>query len=364
MEASITKCKVRGKSMWRVRWHDAGRVHRRFFSGRDGADAHAAQIRGDAVSSRKLLAALPQSEQEKLVMLYRESVKRGSDLLDFLATPQTAAGESESLGRVIDEMIVTKRKAGRNSRYLDGIENILNEFAKGQESRSINRIGLADVERYLDGKQLVSRSCYRGRLSTLFNFAVRRGYMASNPCSRLEAVTVTRPPPAILTIDEAKKCLTWLQDHPRMFGWFVLSTFAGLRPEEAEKTTWKDINFAEGWIKVEAQTSKIRQRRVVYPPPAVFKWLKLVKKSKAKLPCNRNTRSNNLERLRAVLGWPKWKHDVTRHSCASYWLSSTGNASAVATALGHTEGMLRKHYMGLCTKADSEIFWSLSAKSV
>ena len=119
---------------------------------------------------------------------------------------------------------------------------------------------------------------------------------------------------------------------------------------------------AEGWIRVEAQTSKVRQRRVVYPLPMVFDWLKLVKKSEQPLPVGRNARSKNLEKLRAVIGWKEWKKDVTRHSCASYWLSATGNASTVATALGHSEAMLRKHYMALVTKADAEKFWAISAK--
>ena len=52
-----------------------------------------------------------------------------------------------------------------------------------------------------------------------------------------------------------------------------LLNFAGLRPEEAAKTTWAMINFKEGWIRVEAQTSKIRQRRVVYAPPMAMAWL-------------------------------------------------------------------------------------------
>ena len=364
-KVSISKCKVRRASFWRVRWHDSGRVHRKFFSGRDAADAHAASLRGDAVSSRMRMSTLSTDEQQQLLAIHDEAKKQGVDFVSILRMIQAVKdtpATSLSLRKVIDEIEVVKRKAGRNGRYLDGLRCILDEFATGQESRPIRNIGLADVEKYLNGKQILSRSCFRGRLSTLFNFAIRRGYMNANPCARLEAVTVTRPPPAIFTVEETEKCLVWLVKNPRLFGWFVLSTFAGLRPEEAEKTTWKDINFKEGWIKIEAQTTKVRQRRVVYPQPMDFVWLKAVKESKAALSIKRDERSGVLVKLRAVLGWSKWKHDVTRHSCASYWLSSTGNASIVATALGHTEGMLRKHYMGLCTKANAEKFWAILPK--
>lgn len=347
-----------------MRWHDAGNVKRKFFTGRDAADAHAAKVRGESVGIRQLLAAIPQQEQEKLVMIYNEGKRRGVDLLTFLIQSPQSAASSPALDLVIRELLAAKRSAGRDAGYLEGLGWILDGFAKGREKMPINQIGLPEVEAYLNSKKIQSRVTLRGRLSTLFNFAVRRGYMLADPCIRLEAVTVTRPSPAVLTVEQTKKCLTWLRANPRLFGWFVLSTFAGLRPEEAEKTTWADISFDEQWIRVEAQTTKVRQRRVVYPLPMVFGWLKLVKKARKPLPVGRNVRSNHLEKLRAVIGWKEWKKDVTRHSCASYWLSATGNASVVATALGHTEAMLRKHYMALVTKADAEKFWKLTSAVV
>ena len=119
-----------------------------------------------------------------------------------------------------------------------------------------------------------------------------------------------------MTTDEAATLLQWLWDHPRLLGWFCLSTFAGLRPEEAEKTTWRDVNFEEQWIRVQAQTTKTRQRRIVYPKPIVFAW------------------------LRAVAGGPKWKEDVTRHTAASMWFSVDSGGqipSACSAARGNSQ---------------------------
>ncbi len=83
-----------------------------------------------------------------------------------------------------------------------------------------------------------------------------------NPCDRLESVKVVRNSPTIFTVEQAQKCLTFLDTKRcRALGWFVLTTFAGLRPEEAEKTAWEQVSFDEGWIRIEAQTSKVRQRR-------------------------------------------------------------------------------------------------------
>jgi hypothetical protein len=91
----------------------------------------------------------------------------------------------------------------------------------------------------------------------------------------------------------------------------------------------------------------------------VFGWLRKAKEAKSRLPIPHKTREMVCRELRELFSWPEWPADITRHSCASYWLSVSGNASQVATALGHTEGMLRKHYMGLVTKVEAEKFFNL-----
>jgi len=41
------------------------------------------------------------------------------------------------------------------------------------------------MESWLGSKNIASRATLLARLSTLFKFCVRRGYLASNPCARL-----------------------------------------------------------------------------------------------------------------------------------------------------------------------------------
>lgn len=356
---SISKCKVRDEKFWRVRWHEAGKVHRKFFTGRDAAEAHAAKIRGEAVGVKHLLAAIPQHEQEKLVMVYHEARRRGVDILTFLSAAPAAASASPALADVLTEMESAKRKSGCSERYLTAMRCVLDGFAAGRERMPISQISLPDIEAFLDSKQLRYRSTLRARLSTLFKFAVRRDYRADNPCARLEPIKVTAKPPAILSVEQTEKLLKWLKKHPRSLAWFVLSTFAGLRPEEAAKTSWNEIHFDEGWIRVEAQTTKVRQRRVVYPLPMVMDWLKLAKRLKSKLPVNARMLKLDRKRFRKIAGFEQWPKDVTRHTAASMWLANCGSAATVATALGHSESVLRKNYMALVTKVDAERFWAL-----
>jgi len=360
---------VREDVLWQVRWHEDGRVKRKFFTARADADSHAALMRGDTVNTRKALATLPQSAQDRLWLIHDESDRRGVDLanlLTLLSSAKDAPTTSPALETVIAEMISVKRRAGLNERYLTDLQQIMNMFAKGRERMAIDKIGLVEVEKFLDSKKLASRSTLRARLSTLFNFSVRRGYTVADPCLRLESVTVKKTPPAIFTVEQVQKCLAWLRQNPRALGWFVLSTFAGLRPEEAEKTTWRDIHFTEGWIRVEAQTTKTGQRRIVSPQPMVLEWLKLAKKLGAMLPISKKQATDERIKLRTLLGWDEWKQDVTRHSASSYWLALTGEAAQIATQLGHSEKTMRKHYMAVSTedgkpltKVVAERFWAI-----
>jgi|GEM_PF-671362 len=360
-KVSVTKCKHDGVMKFRVRWHEGDRVKRAFHLSRSAAETQATELRGAAVGVRQLLAHLSQADQEKLVMLFNEAKRRDIDLLELLNVSQPETTAAPAIADVLSEMETAKRKAGRAEDYLNSLRHIIEAFYKGQDRLPIDKFTVADIEKYLDSKNLESRSTLRARLSTLFKFAVRRRYRLDNPCAQLEAISVAFVTPSILTVEETEKCLAWLKLNPRLLAWFALSTFAGLRPEEAEQTTWADIHFDEGWVKVEAQTTKIRQRRVVYPMRMAMEWLKEAQKLKSLLPLTVKQRTIERNKLRAVLGWEKWKQDCTRHTASSYWLAHTGEAAKIADALGHSEKIMRKHYKALVTKAEAKKFWKLSA---
>lgn len=348
--------------MWRVRWHEAGRVRRKFFGARDTADNYAAQLRGELVTKRRTLAALPPAEQAELLLVHEEAKRRGVSLASLL-TLLTSAPDKPSapaLADVMEELTTAKRNAGRARSYLKSLGQIVANFAKGRERMPVDLFTVRDLEKFLNDNGIRYRKTLRTRLSTLFKFAVRRGYRADNPCNQLETITAPPLPIEVLTVNETVKCMGWFKDHPRAMAWFVLSAFCGLRPMEAQKTRWSEIHFKEGWIRVEAQTTKMRQRRVVYPLPVALAWLRKAKRRKSELPLTTKQRTVELRELRAVLGWDEWKQDVTRHSAASYWLSTSGSAANVATALGNSESILRRDYMALVTKADAEKYWAIA----
>ncbi|MEI6194987.1 MAG: hypothetical protein WCS42_11735 [Verrucomicrobiota bacterium] len=365
-KATVTAAMVRGEKNWKVRFRDAGgNVKCKYFPGnaKVEANAYATELNGAAIGADNRLATLPANERAKLVFIYDEAQKRGVDTLSFLSASvdSTAFTKSPAVEDVLGELITSKESAGKNASYCDSLRCVNTAFIRGFERMPINKITKADVVKFLNSKNIRSRSTLRARLSALFMYGISNNYCDINPCDKLEKISLPKTTPTILTVEETEKCLTWLKVNPRAFGWFALSCFCGLRPEEAEKTTWDMINFAEGYVRVEASTTKVGCRRIVYPKAEAMKLLKAAKDAGATLPLPTRKTSWQKWKLCDVLGWEGWKQDVTRHTAASNWIAATGEVAAIATAMGNSETILRRFYMALVTKVDAARFWALAS---
>lgn len=370
MKVSVTPTTTTGGRRWMVSHGRLKQRKRSFFKSKSKAEAEASSIREGIKVSGDVWTALPAHDRNNLISIYTLAKAKGIDLHAAVANGKTHAvvATAHKLSDVIDELVSAKTKAGRADRYTDNLGIILGQFAQYRESFDICAISLSDVEKFLDSKALASRSTLRARLSTLFKFCIRRGYRMDNPCAMLESVTVTKKPPQVFTIKQFKACMGALSKpvkpskHSRLVNyrhslpWFVLTTLCGLRPEEAEKTTKADIHFKEGWIRVEAQTTKVRQRRIVYPKPEAMALLKRVMKD-GRLPLSPEAKKRTIHHLRAALGFDQWPKDITRHTAATYWLADGGSAATVSDNLGNSEKVMKSDYKALKTRVEAKEFW-------
>ncbi len=353
---TVRKVVRRGRTEWLVDRRENGRRKRTFHPSRRAAEILAADLRGQIADGGAAWFALSSPQRQELMQAWREARKLGLNLAELVRgasrSGEGARGGQRAIGTVIDDLISAKQKAGRAARYTDSLQGMLKQFVKGRETLAVDAFTTADVETFLDGKLIASRSTWRARLSTLFRFAVRRGWRADNPCDKMEPVTHRAPPPAVLKPEQVRLCLAWLVKHPRALGWFVLTTFCGLRPEEAQQTGWEAVR--RDCVVVEAQTSKVRQRRVVHPHRTAMVWLRFARRAGAELPINASLRRRTVRALRRVLGMARWPKDLTRHTAASYWLALTQDAAFVAEQLGHSVDVLRKHYKALVSREEAE----------
>ena len=337
---SVRRHKVKGELRWLVSRFLDGKRKRTIFDSKAAAAAEVARLQSLGGADEAWSKLTPERKAQVLKM------------------PAPAA-TGKTLKSALAELVAAKLGAGKSERYLAGFKSVLNGFIKGREEMPISSITFTDCEAFMNTKKLAYRSTIRARLSTLFNFAVRRGYMEANPCYRLEAVTYVKPPPKVFTPMQVGRCVVWLRrNSPRALGWFVLTTFYGLRPEEAQQTSKSAINFKAGVVIVDAQTTKVRQRRVVQcPHPKALELLCLARDMESEFPINTELRRRTVRRLREVLGWEVWPKDVTRHTGASYLLAIKPNADYVSEQLGHSVKVLKRHYKALVTPEQAKRFW-------
>lgn len=347
---------------------------RSFFKHRNEAEACAALVDSAASTAEKIWQALPQLEMSKLMEAYYRAKERGLDPIALLLNHQpTVQALGPSLSQVISELLQVKARAQKSPARITALRLTLGDFARGREDQRLGALGLADVERYLESKNLASWKTLRANLSTLFNFAIRRQYLGANPCARLEGVKVHRSPVEILTQQEVETCVAAIcavRPNPvkglpaisyrHALPWFVLTCLCGLRPDEARQIARKEINIEEGWIRVEVKKTKVRTGRIVYPLPEAMALLKASLPA-GRLPLSKESKRRVIKFLRAALGRKQWVKDLTRHTAASHWLAVCRSAKDCAESLGHSEAILERDYKSLVTVKEGQAFWAAVA---
>jgi integrase len=263
------------------------------------------------------------------------------------------------LSEAIQRCIAAKEESGLRAAYIKSLKHYFGAFERtvGPET-PVNQITLETIEGWFSARQEApsARSSNLGRLSALFSYCWRRGWVPENPCYRIERLRQTRKPPSILSPDQVEILFRETRRRwPRALPYLTLATFAGVRPEEIQKLTWDAVDIHEGEVRIDAEVSKVHRRRITHLRPNAIEWLKLG----GDLPLAKIGRRRMLARWAMVLGWDEWKQDVLRHCAASYWLVATESASKVALELGNSERILLKHYRELVRKPDAEKFWSI-----
>ncbi len=360
---TVRRVKVRKAERWMV-YQGRGKP-RSFHDTQKAAEAEADRIRGEIARDGKAWVGMPAEQKSEVLAVVREVLKSGASIRHVWEEYRRAPNHTATtllLQTIIDEYLELKERAGKVREYVATVRCALKAFVKSVGNVPIGQVTVKNIEAHLGALTVANRPTIRARISGLFKFAMRREYIAKNPCAMLDPLT--HPPtiqPRIFTPKEIETCLEWFKTHPKAFPWFVLSTFCGLRPEEADKTTKADIHIKEGWLKVEAQTTKVRQRRVVYPRPEALHLLAIAMK-RGRMPMAKVTRQRAMMGLRAKLKLKAWPKDATRHSCATYWLADGNDAANVAHMLGHSESVLKRHYAALATKDAAAKFWQMAAK--
>lgn len=370
---NVRKIKNHGKSRYLVDIGKKtnGRRLRKFFSTRDAAEAfhraHCEGVRKMGVDWAQQFDCLTVYEKAEMLSLVSRAKKLGFSLRELvdLAERTGRTGPSATLEAVIQEFLAEKETRGLRRRTFRKLRTTLEMFASSAaRERPIREILAADVRGFLqeNGWAPATRKSYLGDLRTFFRFAVRRKFLTESPAEALENPIIDDKPPGILTVPQILKLLeTCQRKAPSMLAWLTLSTFAGMRPEEARRLAWEDV--AGDYIEVKVGKAKTRRRRLIEITPQLRAWMDAARSVDSELPPVGWQKKWAALRRDAEL-FDDWPQNALRHSFASYHLAKHHDAQAAALLMGTSPQMLFAHYRELVRTDDAEAFFGLLPDAV
>ena len=137
---------------------------------------------------------------------------------------------------------------------------------------------------------------------------------------------------------------------PGMIPYLALGLFAGVRPMEIERLSWK--NILSGFIEITADKAKTRQRRLISIADNLQQWLNLG----GELPVT--NKRKRIAKLISYIGL-NWKPDIMRHSFASYHLALHRNEALTCYEMGDNSMTLFRHYRKLVTQEQAAEFFAI-----
>jgi integrase len=226
------------------------------------------------------------------------------------------------------------------------------------------------IDDFLDKRDVstTTKDNDRRAISRFFSWCMdrKRGWTAINPCHAVKVERTEKPPPSILTLDECKKLLARAETYERglMAPYISVCLFAGLRPFEAQRLTFQQVNLSDREIRLEAWQTKTGQARVVKICDTLYAWLK---KYDGRTFFPVNWRKHFIEVETAAGYGPHTAQrkfralppDIMRHTAISHYFRKTGSYGQTAEQFGNSEAIIKKHYQGRVSSEDTKAFYAL-----
>ena len=225
----------------------------------------------------------------------------------------------------------------------------------------------------INGKPLSPKSVRHNLnlISDVFNYGIKMGVVADNPCSRVALPKIEQKEKQIYTPEEAMRFLDLLNNEPIKYrAFFNLAIYSGFRRGELLGLEWKDIDWDSGIISVrrtscyshtrgvytDTTKTKMSQRTLKFPQEIMDllrelreyqdnealkfgdKWVetdRLFTKENGE-PQHPNTTYHWLERFCEREELPFYGLHTFRHLFASLLVSNGVDIVTVSGALGHS----------------------------
>jgi integrase len=379
LRQSSALCRKRPDRAWAVSYPSKlvnGRqeVTRRFFRLKADAEAFCAIKKAEITTLGALADGLSSEVKREALACVERLNPLGVSLtaaVDWFIKSQPAGGAKVSLleaSKALQARIVAD---GYSKRHSQNVGQIVSSFGRGRMDVLVSSITERDAQSWLDGYRtkdnhplsVVAFNTYRRYLSVFFNFCLKRGWVATNPLSRVGARKVLVKVPRLLSPLDLRLILDGspLTLRPVL----AIQALCGLRVAEAARLRWTDVLWTENgsFIRIGADTAKTSRRRLVPIPEGLAGYLRAVKREEGFVY---HLGKGSVDALqRATVGYRRslvgvsWGRNALRASALSYRLALTRDAAATAFEMGNSPAILLRDYRELTTSSVAKDWFSV-----
>jgi integrase len=226
-----------------------------------------------------------------------------------------------------------------------------------------------DIATILYGLPDSSRNNVLRTLRAIFRYGLDLGYLKELPVRRNDFTQSKRSEIDVLPVTRIRRLLEAALEHdPTLLPLLLVETFCGVRPAEAARVLWSDIDLLRGRLTIRAAISKTNTARAIDLAPCALAWFGRCCANARAEPIVRDSESRLRARLRKVrhqagyrgTGGTRWVPGSLRDAFCSYHLAHYGSIDRLITEAGHTNLRVTKdHYLGLVSKEAAAAFWDL-----
>jgi integrase len=305
----------------------------------------------DAHRAFTLLAEHPETSLSDCVRFYREHYR--------------AQTRSVTLEELFTQVL--QAKADLSDSYKRDIRWVQGRLA-GLGNRLVSEITRVDILEALAGFPESSRNNHLRTLSGVFRFALDRDYLSEVPLRASDRTKKKRQEIQVLAVSEIRALLEAALEHDlSVLPVLLIEAFCGVRPAEARRLLWSDIDFLRKRLTIRAVVSKTATARSIILEPCALAWFELYAKRGGACtgplaPLASHTLRDRLVKIRSRAGYRgrDWTPGALRDSFCSNHLAHFDSIDRLLREAGHTNlRTTRDHYLGLVSKEAAAEFWSL-----
>lgn len=363
-----------GKTYFRVRSSDStGKVVQRAFSDIEDADKYCAELK--KARDKHGRASAVGSDEIDALRIWREFVSKehtaGRDvpaLRDVIRTSIERLKDGSTTPALDDlrqTFIDAREREVVSASHLSALKNRLKRFVsyfdKDEPAGSVTTEGVEKAMASMRAGGMSPQTIKGTRTAAhgLFQWALDRDLVSSNPVTRAKAPKVRQGEVGTITASQLKGLLrTALTIAPRSVPALAVWAFCGVRRAELCRLRFEDLDIRRKELRISAKAAKTGVARFVPIPTALIAWLeaaktagtapigKLVPGGMKKgpdgqlVPDDSEQKSEGqlnrwLREIRPKAGLAVWPSNALRHSFASHAAAMHEDFAKVAAWLGH-----------------------------